>query len=79
MRPHFTSRQELLDYDSFRCYGIVISIPYFVIALVTGEARTKMTMSLSNHSRRIEIVAGVILIAVGISLILPIFGIRFYI
>lgn len=59
--------------------SIAIAIPYFAIALVTGEARTRMTKSLSGQARRIEIIAGAILIIVGVILILPIFGIRLYI
>jgi len=59
--------------------SIAIAVPYFAIALVTGEARTRMTKSLSGQARRIEIIAGAILIIVGVVLILPIFGIRLYI
>jgi cytochrome c biogenesis protein CcdA len=59
--------------------ALTIAIPYFAIALVTGEARMRMARSWSSHSRRIEIAAGVILVIIGIILILPIFGIRLYI
>ncbi|PNX52761.1 MAG: hypothetical protein BV458_07925 [Thermoplasmata archaeon M9B2D] len=59
--------------------SIAIAVPYFALALVTGEARTRMTKSLSSQTRRIEIIAGVILIIIGVILILPLFGIRLYI
>ena len=59
--------------------SITIAVPYFAIALVTGEARTRMAMSLSSHTRGIEIAAGTILVIVGLILILPFFGIRLYI
>ena len=59
--------------------SIAIAIPYFALALVTGEARTRMTKSLSSQTRRIEIIAGVILTIIGVILILPLFGIRLYI
>ena len=59
--------------------SIAIAIPYFAIALVTGEARTRMAKTLSSHTRGVEIIAGVILITIGVILILPIFGIRLYI
>jgi len=59
--------------------SFAIAVPYFAIALVTGEARTRMAKSLSSHSRRIEIIAGAILVLIGVILILPVFGIRLYI
>jgi cytochrome c biogenesis protein CcdA len=63
----------------FIVVSIVIAIPYFAIALVTGEARTRMAASLSKHAHGIEVITGIILIAVGVILILPVFGFRFYI
>jgi cytochrome c biogenesis protein CcdA len=63
----------------FIVVSVVIAIPYFAIALVTGEARTRMAASLSKHAHGIEITTGIILIAVGVILILPVFGFRFYI
>ncbi len=56
--------------------AIVIAIPYFAIALVAGEARTGLAMSISSRARTIEIVTGVILIILGLFMILqhPVFG-----
>ena len=56
--------------------AIVIAIPYYAIALVAGEARTGLAMSISSRARTIEIVTGVILILLGLFMILqhPIFG-----
>ncbi len=55
--------------------SIGISIPYLAIALVTGEGRTRMAMSMQQHTRKVEILAGILLIAIGIILILPVFGV----
>jgi cytochrome c biogenesis protein CcdA len=55
--------------------SIGISIPYLAIAVVTGEGRTRMAMNFQQHTRKVEILAGILLIAIGIILILPAFGI----
>jgi cytochrome c-type biogenesis protein len=60
----------------FALMSIAVAIPYFAVALATGEARTRMAMSMSNYARRIEILAGIILVIVAFILILPAFGIR---
>ena len=52
-----------------------VSIPYLAIAVVTGEGRTRMATSLQQHTRKVEILAGILLIAIGIILILPVYGI----
>jgi cytochrome c biogenesis protein CcdA len=68
----------------FLALSVAVSIPYFAIAVVTGEARMRMAMSLSNHARKVEIVAGLILIVIGIilfaqtHLFAAIFGFRLY-
>ena len=56
--------------------AIIIALPYFAIALVAGEARTSLAMSISNRARTVEIVTGVILIILGLFMILqhPVFG-----
>ncbi len=59
----------LSDILLFIVLSIAIAIPYFLIAVVTGEARMKMAMSISNQARKIELIAGVILVIVGIFLI----------
>lgn len=60
----------------FLLVSAIIAIPYFAIALVAGEARTSLAMSISNRARTLEIVTGVILILLGLFMILqhPIFG-----
>ncbi len=55
------------------CIGV--SIPYLAIALVTGEARDRMATRLSNSAQIVEMIVGTLLIALGILLILPVFGI----
>ncbi len=61
----------------FIVLSIAVSIPYFTIAIVTGEARMRMAMSISTHARKVEIAAGVILIAIGLLLFSQLFGFRF--
>jgi len=60
----------------FLMVSLIIAIPYFAIALVAGEARTGLAMSISNKARTIEIITGVILILLGLFMILqhPVFG-----
>ena len=59
----------------FAIVSIAVAIPYLAIAVVTGEARTRLTMSISMHSRKIELAAGLLLVVIGVILILPLFGI----
>ena len=61
---------------AFLMVAIIIAIPYFAIALVAGEARTGLAMSISNRARTVEIVTGAILVLLGLFMILqhPIFG-----
>lgn len=61
----------------FLTLAIAVSIPYLAIAVVTGEARLRMAMSISNHARKVEIVAGLILIVLGTMLFAQLFGFRF--
>ena len=59
----------------FIVVSVAVSIPYLAIAVVSGEARTRLTMRIAEHSHKIEIAAGTLLIVIGIILILPLFGI----
>lgn len=63
----------------FIVLSIAIAIPYFLIALVTGEARMRMAMTISNQARKIELIAGTILMIIGFLLFIQLFGFRFYI
>ena len=69
----------------FIALAIAVALPYFAIAVVTGEARMRMAMTLSQHARKVEIVAGLILIVLGLFLFAQtrwfefIFGFRIYI
>jgi cytochrome c biogenesis protein CcdA len=63
----------------FIVLSIAIAIPYFLIAVVTGEARMRMAMTISNQARKIELVVGTILIIIGLLLFAQLFGFRFYI
>jgi cytochrome c biogenesis protein CcdA len=74
----------LLPILMFLALAVAVAIPYFAIAIVTGEARMRMAMSISNHARNVEILAGIILIFIGIilfaqtHLFAAIFGFRLY-
>ncbi|MFW9769628.1 MAG: cytochrome c biogenesis protein CcdA [Candidatus Thorarchaeota archaeon] len=69
----------------FIALAIAVAIPYFTIAVVTGEARVRMAFSLSQHARKVEILAGLILIVLGVFLFAQtrwfefIFGFRIYV
>lgn len=62
----------------FVVLSIAIAIPYFLIAMVTGEARMRMAMTISNQARKIELVVGTILVIIGFFLFIQLFGFRFY-
>ncbi len=58
-------------------FGLIsfgVSLPYLAIALASGEARTRLTMSMTNSVRKIEIFVGALIVIIGILLILPLYG-----
>ena len=55
----------------FVLLSIAVMIPYFAIALVTGEARTRVAMQIANSAKILEYLVGGLLIVVGIILIYP--------
>jgi thiol:disulfide interchange protein DsbD len=63
----------------FIVLSIAIAIPYLLIAMVTGEARMRMASTISSQARKIELIAGTILIIIGFLLFIQLFGFRFYI
>ena len=63
----------------FITLSFAIAIPYFLIAMVTGEARMRMATTISNQSHKIELIAGAILVFIGFILFIQLFGFRFYI
>lgn len=62
----------------FIVLSIAIAVPYFLIAILTGEARMRMAMTISNQARKIELIAGTILVIIGFLLFIQLFGFRFY-
>lgn len=62
----------------FITLSIAIAIPYLLIAVVTGEARMRMAKTISSQARKIELIAGTILIVIGFLLFIQLFGFRFY-
>ncbi|MHA2362190.1 MAG: hypothetical protein ACXAB6_09745, partial [Candidatus Thorarchaeota archaeon] len=60
----------------FLAMSLGVAIPYLTLALVTGETRKRLTMTIANSTRKIEIAVGTLLIIVGILLITPYFGFR---
>ena len=63
----------------FLVLAVALSIPYFLIAAVTGEARMRMASTISNQARKIELIVGTILALIGLLLFIQLFGFRFYI
>ena len=61
----------------FIVLSIAIAIPYYLIAIVTGEARMRMAMIISKQARKIEVIAGTILVIIGLLLFAQLFGFRF--
>ncbi|NWF94753.1 MAG: hypothetical protein HXY34_01290 [Candidatus Thorarchaeota archaeon] len=51
--------------------AVGVAVPYLALALVTGEARMVMASRISSQARKIEILAGVLLVIVGVWLMLP--------
>jgi cytochrome c biogenesis protein CcdA len=62
----------------FLVLSIAISIPYFLIAVVTGEARMRMASTISQQARKIELIVGIVLVFIGLLLFVQLFGFRFY-
>ncbi len=55
----------------FILLSIVVMIPYLMIALVTGEARTRIAMRIANSAKTLEYLVGGLLIIIGIILMYP--------
>jgi cytochrome c biogenesis protein CcdA len=68
----------LVSFLLFLFLAVAISIPYFLIAAVTGEARMRMASTISNQARKIELIVGTILALIGLLLFIQLFGFRFY-
>ncbi len=55
-------------------FAFGLSIPYFLLVLVTAEARTRLTSLFTENYRIIEIIFGIIIILFGLLFIWPSFG-----
>jgi cytochrome c biogenesis protein CcdA len=55
----------------FILLSIAVMIPYFAIALATGEARTRIAMQIANSAKTLEYLVGGLLIVIGIILMYP--------
>jgi len=55
----------------FILLSIVVMIPYLTIALVTGEARTRIAMRIANSAKTLEYLVSGLLIIIGIILMYP--------
>lgn len=60
---------------TFIALTLGISIPYMMIALFSEAMRTRMTTSLAQSARKVQILVGILLVTIGILLVLPLFGI----
>ncbi|MFW9968330.1 MAG: cytochrome c biogenesis CcdA family protein [Candidatus Thorarchaeota archaeon] len=53
-----------------------ISIPYLAIALLSESVRNRMTTTLAESARKVQILVGLLLVIIGTLLILPYFGVH---
>ncbi|NHJ14636.1 MAG: hypothetical protein EAX95_13235 [Candidatus Thorarchaeota archaeon] len=70
-----TQLNPLMLLAMFVALSLGVAIPYLAIGLATGEARQRIASGLARNARRIEIAVGVFLVALGVILMLPAFGI----
>jgi cytochrome c biogenesis protein CcdA len=61
----------------FILLSVVVMIPYLTIALVTGEARTRIAMQIANSAKTLEYLVGGLLIIIGMILMYP--WLRFFV
>jgi thiol:disulfide interchange protein DsbD len=66
-----TETEFLLLVLMFILMSIAVMTPYLAIALVTGEARTRIAMQIANSARTLEYLVGSLLIIIGIILMYP--------
>ncbi|MFW9965609.1 MAG: cytochrome c biogenesis CcdA family protein [Candidatus Thorarchaeota archaeon] len=66
-----TQTEPLVIVVMFILLSIVVMIPYLAIALVTGEARTRIAMQIANSAKTLEYLVGSLLIIIGIILMYP--------
>ncbi len=59
----------------FVAVSIGVTIPYLLLGLASGEARDKITTSLTHSAHKVEILVGILLIVIGVILALPYFGV----
>ena len=69
----------LVSFLLFVVLAVAISIPYFLIAAVTGETRMRFASAISHQARNIELIVGTILVIIGLLLFIQLFGFRLYI
>lgn len=60
---------------TFLILAVGITVPYLAIAILSDEMRKRMTDVLAESARKVQILVGLLLVAVGTLLILPLFGI----
>jgi cytochrome c biogenesis protein CcdA len=66
-----TQTEALVLIVMFILLSIVVMIPYLAIALVTGEARTRIAMRIANSAKTLEYLVGGLLVIIGIILMYP--------
>jgi cytochrome c biogenesis protein CcdA len=57
----------------FLAVSIGVALPYLTIGLATGEARQRMANTFARNARKVEILVGVLLVALGLFLMAPYF------
>lgn len=55
----------------FLAVSVGVALPYLAIGLATGEARQRMASAFARNARNVEILVGVLLIALGVFLMAP--------
>lgn len=60
---------------TFLSLALGVTLPYFTIAIFSDEMKKKMTTTLAESARKVQIFVGLLLVLLGSILILPSFGI----
>ncbi len=60
---------------TFLSLALGVTIPYFAVAIFSDEMKKKLTTTLAESARKVQILIGLLLVILGSILILPSFGI----
>ncbi len=75
MLPYIAARANFLfTLSAMSLFALGLFIPYFILVLVTAEARSRAASLLAENFRKIEIGMGILVIITGLILMWPFFG-----